>query len=167
MVSTQRSTTSIAKVKRISTIAIFIALSVAGSLIKIPSPVGTIGLDSAPGYFLALAFSGPEGALVIALGHLLNSALVGFPLTIPIHGFIAVQMALWAVAFRWVHGKIGVLGAVISATILNGVLSSFTMVLMGGMGAAIGVMPFLTVASAINVIIAASAYKLIKGSKLI
>lgn len=156
-----------AKVKRISIIAVFIALSAVGSLIKIPSPVGTIGLDSAPGYFVALAFSGSQGAAVIAAGHLLTSAIVGFPLSIPIHIFIAAQMALWALAFRWINNKLGVIAAVAAATVLNGVLSSFTMLFMGGMGAVIGVMPFLVVGSAINAVIAAAGYKLIKGSKLI
>ncbi|HBK67778.1 MAG TPA: alpha-ribazole transporter, partial [Firmicutes bacterium] len=33
-------------VKRVSIIAIFLALSAVGAMIKIPSPIGTIGLDS-------------------------------------------------------------------------------------------------------------------------
>lgn len=166
-IQTQVALKDVSKVKRISTIAIFIALSAAGSLIKIPSPVGTIALDSAPGYFVALAFGGVQGALVIALGHLLTSAVVGFPLTLPIHFFVAAQMALWALLFRWVHDKIGMLGAIISGTILNGVVSSFTMMIMGGMGAVLGVMPFLVLGSLVNILIASSSYKLIKGSRLI
>lgn len=163
----QKVKSNVANVKRISIIAVFIALSAIGSLIKIPSPVGTIGLDSAPGFFVALAFGGSEGALVIAIGHLLTAAVVGFPLTIPIHIFIAAQMALWALAFRWVHQKVGLIAATVAATILNGVVSSFTMIFMGGMGAVIGTMPFLVVGSAINIVIAAAAYRAIKGSKLI
>lgn len=158
---------SVWNVKRISIIAIFIALSAVGALIKIPSPVGTVGLDSAPGYFSALAFGGIEGALVIAMGHMLSSAVVGFPLSIPVHIFIAVQMALWALAFRWVNKKFGLIAASIVAIFLNGVVGSFTMLLMGGMGAVLGLMPFLVVGSALNVIVAAVSYKAIKGSKLI
>lgn len=164
---TQKVKSSVANVKRISMIAVFIALSAVGSLIKIPSPVGTIGLDSAPGFFAALAFGGLEGALVISIGHMLTAAVVGFPLTIPIHIFIAVQMALWALGFRWVHKKFGMIAAIVAATVLNGVVSSFTMIIMGGMGAVIGVMPFLVIGSAINIVVAAAAHKLIKGSKLI
>ena len=37
--------------KRIAIIAIFVALSAVGAMIKIPSPIGSIGLDSFPGYF--------------------------------------------------------------------------------------------------------------------
>lgn len=154
-------------VKRIAIMAVFIALSGVGVLIKIPSPVGTIGLDSAPGFFSALAFGSLEGAVVIALGHMLTAAFAGFPLTIPIHIFVAIQMALWALAFRWVNRKLGLIAAVITGIILNGVVSSFTMMLMGGFGAVLGLMPFLILGSAINVIIAAIAYKAIKAGKLI
>ncbi|KUO73590.1 MAG: alpha-ribazole transporter [Clostridia bacterium BRH_c25] len=154
-------------VKRVSIIAVFIALSAVGSMIKIPSPIGTIGLDSAPGYFCALAFGPVEGAAVIAIGHMLSSAVVGFPLSIPIDIFVAVQMAVWAIIFRLINNRYNVVLAIIAATILNGIVSAFTLVLVGGMGMVIGVMPFLTVASAINIIISAIAYKVVKGSKLI
>ena len=155
-------------VKRISIMAVFIALSAVGALIKIPSPVGTIGLDSAPGFFSAIAFGSLEGAVIIALGHMLTAAVTGFPLTIPIHTFIALQMALWALSFRWVNKKLGLIAAVIACIVLNGVVSSFTMMLLGGgFGAVLGVMPFLIIGSAINVIIAAVAYRVIKSSKLI
>ena len=154
-------------VKRLSIMAIFIALSAVGALIKIPSPVGTIGMDSAPGFFCALAFGGIEGAVVISFGHLLTSAVVGFPLTIPVHLYIAFQMALWALAYRWVNRSLGLIPAVIAGIILNGVVSSFAMFPMMGMGGVLGLLPFLVVGSALNVIISAIAYKAIKGSRLI
>lgn len=154
-------------VKRLSIMAIFIALSAAGAMIKIPSPFGTIGMDSAPGFFCALAFGGLEGVVVIAFGHLLTSAVVGFPMTIPVHLYIAFQMALWALAYRWVNKKLGLIPAVIVGIILNGVVSAFAMLPMMGMGAVLGFMPFLVLGSAINVIISAVAYKAIKGSRLI
>lgn len=129
--------------------------------------VGTIGLDSAPGFFSALAFGSFEGAVVIALGHLLTAAVVGFPLTIPVHLVIAVLMALWAICYRWVHKKVGLIPAMIAAIILNGVLSSFIMLPMGGMAAVLGVMPFLVIGSAINVILSGLAYKALKSSSLL
>jgi len=158
---------SVKRVKQVAVIAVFVALSAVGALIKIPSPVGTIGLDSAPGFFTALAFGGLEGALVIALGHLLTAAVVGFPLTIPIHLFIALQMALWALSYRFVQRKFGLIAAVVAGILLNGVVSSFTMLLMGGLGAVFATMPFLVLGSAINVILAAVAYRGLKGSRLI
>src|SRR5665648_254864 len=129
-------------VKRLSIMAIFIALSAVGALIKIPSPVGTIGMDSAPGFFCALAFGGLTGAIVIAFGHLLTAAVIGFQMTIPIHLYIAFQMAVWAVAYRWVNEKFGLIPAVVVAIVLNGVGSSFAMLPIMGMGGAIGLMPF-------------------------
>lgn len=152
--------------KRISIMAIFIALSYVGSLIKIPSPMGTVGLDSAPGFFSALAFGAWEGAIIIAIGHLFTAAVVGFPLTIPVHLVIAVQMALWALAFRWVNQKLGLIPAMVVAILLNGVVSSFTMLPMGGMGAVLGAMPFLILGSVINVVVAGLAYKALKKSRL-
>ena len=154
-------------VKRMSIMAIFIALSAVGALIKIPSPVGTIGMDSAPGFFSAIAFGGLEGAIVIAFGHLVTSAVIGFPMTIPVHLYIAFQMALWALAYRWVNKKLGLIPAVIVGIILNGVVSSFAMLPMMGLGGVLGLMPFLIVGAALNVIISAIAYKAIKGSRLI
>jgi|SRR5665648_336472 len=154
-------------VKRLSIMAIFIALSAVGALIKIPSPVGTIGMDSASGFFCALAFGGLTGAIVIAFGHLLAAAVIGFPMTIPIHLYIAFQMAVWAVAYRWVNEKFGLIAAVVVAIVLNGVGSSFAMLPIIGMGGFLGLMPFLIIGAALNVIISAVAYKAIKGSRLI
>ncbi|WP_206812159.1 ECF transporter S component [Paradesulfitobacterium ferrireducens] len=158
---------SVGSVRRIAIIAIFIALSAVGALIKIPSPVGTIGLDSGPGYFAALAFGAAEGSIVIAVAHMLTSAVVGFPLSIPVHLVVAVLMAVCAFAFRWVNRKLGLIPAGIAAIVINGVIGSFTAFPAGGMGAVLGIMPFLVLGSAINVIIAGVAYKAIKGSRLI
>ncbi|WP_457554239.1 ECF transporter S component [Desulfobacula sp.] len=154
-------------VKRVAYVAIFIALSAVGAMIKIPSPVGTIGLDSAPGYFCALAFGYAEGGSVIFIGHLLTSGIVGFPLGLPLHIFIAVQMGLWALAFRWITRKFGLIPGAFTAVLLNGIVSAFTMVFVGGMGAVLGIMPFLIVGSLINVVVAAVAYKGVHAGKLI
>ncbi len=154
-------------VKRAAYIAIFIALSAVGAMIKIPSPVGTIGLDSAPGYFCALAFGYIEGAAVIFIGHLLTAGVVGFPLGLPLHLFIGIQMALWAILVRFIKQKIGLWPAVLTGVVLNGVLSAFTMVFIGGLGAAIGIMPFLIAGSLFNILVAAIAYKSLKKGKLI
>jgi len=155
------------KVKRAAYIAIFIALSAVGAMIKIPSPVGTIGLDSAPGFFCALAFGYVEGAAVIFIGHLLTAGFVGFPIGLPLHLFIGLQLALWATVVRFIKQKLGLWPAVLSGVVLNGVVSSFTMFFVGGMGAVIGIMPFLIAGSLFNILIAAIAYKGLKKGKVI
>ncbi len=156
-----------AKEKTLAIIAVFIALSAVGAMIKIPSPLGTIALDSAPGFFAAVAFGSLEGALVISIGHLLTSAIVGFPLSIPMHLAIAVLMAIWAITFRVANNKLGLIPAAIIAILLNGVVSAFTLLPIGGMGAVMGAMPFLVLGSFFNVVIAAIAYKIISKSNLI
>ncbi|HBK69217.1 MAG TPA: alpha-ribazole transporter, partial [Firmicutes bacterium] len=155
--------------KRVSIIAIFLALSAVGAMIKIPSPIGTIGLDSAPGYFCALAFGGVEGAIVIGIGHILSAAVCGFPLSIPIHVVIALAMMLWSLVYRWVAFKIkyGIIPAIVLVSLLNGVVTCFLLVFVGGWGMVFGTMPFLLLASAVNIIISAIAFKFVQGSKLI
>ena len=154
-------------VKRVAYMAVFIALSAVGALIKIPSPVGTIALDSAPGYFCGLAFGMVEGAGVIFLGHLLTAGVVGFPLGLPLHLFIGVQLAVWVLIFRWFFLRFGQIPAAIAAIFLNGVVSAFTMYFVGGMGAVMGVLPFLLAGSAVNVIIALLVHRVVKAGKLI
>ncbi|MGI6424678.1 MAG: hypothetical protein ACOX2A_05490 [Tepidanaerobacteraceae bacterium] len=42
------------KTNTFALMGMFIALSIVGAFIKIPSPTGTVALDSAPGYTAAL-----------------------------------------------------------------------------------------------------------------
>ncbi|MZP29842.1 alpha-ribazole transporter [Heliobacterium undosum] len=150
-------------VRGIALMGVLIALSAVGAMVKIPSPVGTIGLDSAPGFFAALALGATGGMIVITLGHLLTAMVVGFPLTLPVHFFIALQMAMWAYAFRWMNERFGLTAAFVAGVFLNGVVSSLTMLLLGGWGAVMAVMPFLVAGSAVNVGLAAAAYRGMKG----
>lgn len=156
--------------RRVAIIAVFVALSAVGALIKIPSPIGQIGLDSFPGYFCALAFGFPEGAIVISIGHLLSAAVTGFPLTIPFHLAIAVSMAGVACVFRLV-GRKGTIVAVVIAVIVGSLLNSFGLALwllpLGGWGLYVANIVPLLIASAINAAIAAIAYFALRNTKLI
>lgn len=156
-------------VKRIAIMAIFIALSAVGAMIKIPSPIGSIGLDACPGYFCALAFGGVEGAIIIAIGHLLSAAIVGFPLTIPIHLAVAVCMAILALIFRFIgrKGKGGLVIAVVLASLLNSFGIGLLLLPLGGWGLYLANIVSLLVAAAVNSIIAAIAYASVKDSKLL
>ncbi|MBI9092794.1 MAG: hypothetical protein JEZ12_26560 [Desulfobacterium sp.] len=154
-------------VKRIAYMAVFIALSAVGAMVKIPSPVGTIGLDSAPGYFCGLAFGYMEGVCVIFMGHLITAGVMGFPMGIPLHLFIALQLAVWVTAFAWVTRRFGSIPGAVIAILLNGVVSAFTMVLVGGMGAVLGTMPFLIAGSLVNVAIAVISHRVVHAGKLV
>jgi len=149
---------------RLSRMAIFIALSYIGALIKIPSPTGTVAMDSCPGYFVALAWGYIEGAIVIALGHLFTSATVGFPLSIPIHLLIACEMALWAIVLRFTVYHIHWVVGIIVTTFCNGVLGPLLPSMIISWGLFWAILPSLIVASFINVTIAVIAWFTIKKS---
>lgn len=156
--------------KTIAIIAIFIALSAVGALIKIPSPIGSIGLDSCPGYFCALAFGGSVGAIVIAIGHLLSAAVVGFPLSIPVHLVIAVLMAAWALVFRLVARKVKKIGlplAIVVVSLLNSVVTGLLLIPIGGWALYVANIIPLLVASAVNAIIAGVAFFSVRNTKLV
>lgn len=155
--------------RKLAIMAIFIALSAVGSLIKIPSPIGSVALDSAPGFFSAIAFGPWVGFIVIAVGHLLTSALVGFPLTLPVHLAIAAGMGVCAVVFRLL-GRRNLLWLVI-AVVVTTVLNSFGLGLIvlpiGGWGMYLAAVPSLLVGAAVNLVIAAVAYYAVRNSKLL
>jgi len=153
--------------RRISRMVIFIAISAVGALIKVPSPTGTVALDACIGYFAAIAFGWQEGAIVAGLGHLLTAFTTGFPLGLPVHLYIALQMAVWAGLFWFLGRKVHLLVGIIVAIILNGVVSAFLIIPFGGLGMATALLLPLTVGAAVNVIIAAMAYRIVEKSNLI
>lgn len=142
-------------------LAVLIALSVVGALIKIPSPTGTVALDSTPGYLTALAYGPGPGALVAALGHLLSAATAGFPLTLPLHLFVALQMAIIAALVAYANHRFNPVIASVLGIILNGIGAPAAFLLLPQFGT-----PFfvamtgpLLVASTINIIAALLLYK--------
>jgi uncharacterized membrane protein len=154
-------------VRRITRIALLIALSAVGALIKVPSPTGTVALDSTPGYLGALMFGSKEGAIIAALGHLFSAATAGFPLSVPLHAFVAVQMALWAAAFGYIKRKVNMTVAAGVAAFLNGVVGAAMLIPIPGLGAAfftVMVVP-LFVASAINILASIILYAAITRAK--
>jgi hypothetical protein len=145
-------------VKTLTLVAMLIALSAIGALIKV---FNTVAFDSMPGYFAALYLGGWYGALVISLGHMLTAITSGFPLGLANHIYIAVQMALYAYLFRFFYRKFNIYIAVIVATILNGPVATLLFVPIFGWGFfAAWVLP-LTIASFANVFLAALIYKAI------
>ena len=155
--------------KQIAIMAIFIALSAVGAFIKIPSPIGSIGLDSAPGYFSAIAFGPLVGGIVIAIGHIISGAVVGFPLTIPIHIGIAIGMALIAWVFYMLGRKniISLVVAVVLCALLNSFALGLLLIPIGGTALYASMIVPLLVAAAVNLVIAAIAYLALKNSTLL
>lgn len=153
--------------KRVARMAIFIAMSAVGSMVKIPSPTGTIALDAAFAFFAAIAFGWREGAIVAALGHMLTALTTGFPLSFPMHLFIAFQMSVYVSVFEIVSKKIHLWVGVAVGIILNGPFSSLLIIPIGGIGLTVALIIPLTIGSIVNIFIAVAAYLIINKSKMI
>ncbi|MDR3627719.1 MAG: ECF transporter S component [Ignavibacteriaceae bacterium] len=153
--------------KRLARMAIFIAMSAVGAMIKIPSPTGTVALDAAFAFFAAIAFGWREGAIVAALGHLLTALTTGFPLGLPLHLYIALQMAAWVSIFELTAKKIHLWFGALVGVILNGICSPLLLLPIGGIGLAAALILPLTIGSVINIFIAVTAYLIINKSKMV
>ncbi len=163
---------------RAARISIFTALTVVGSLLKIPSPVGSLAFDSAPGFFAALFFGPFEGALVSGLGHLATAVVSGFPLGI-LHLPIAIGMALAGAAIGFLNKLSktwGFVPALLVGVVINTVLVfplvPWLPVVLGattvadiniGWAIAVGFVPFLVIAATLNAVVAGLVYVGIRG----
>lgn len=152
--------------KKLTYVAVLIVLSFIGSLIKVQ---GSIAFDSMPAFFGAL-FMGPVyGAIVGALGHLLTSFTSGFPLSLPLHILIAVEMGVFTYVFGILYKKnraIGIavlilLNSVVGAFLAALVAQMFGMELAGKAMFAALIVP-LVLASAANAVLASAIYEVIK-----
>lgn len=118
--------TQASTVRSLVAVAVFTALSAGGGLIKLPSPVGSVALDSFPGFFSAGFFSPLIGGIVGLLGHLASAATAGFPLG-PTHIAVAILMFFWCAIFgiiiRKINKPIALIPASLLAIFLNGVVS--------------------------------------------
>ena len=134
-------------------------MSAVGAFIKIPSPTGTVAMDSLPAYLAALLLGGIPGAIVGFLGHMASAATAGFRMG-PIHLLVGFQMAVIMLVFSFIAKKIHPVAAMIIGIILNGVGAPATFILIPGFGMAffVSMVLPLTVVSAINIIIAGIIY---------
>src|SRR5262249_50333929 len=125
------SSKSITAVQTVIYIVVFSALSALGGILKIPSPIGSIAFDSAPGYFCAVYFNPLLGGIVGFVGHLSSALTAGFPLGLT-HLYIAFHMFLWCLVFGFLARKLGrLLGLVVAGIVaagLNGVCSPLLLV---------------------------------------
>lgn len=155
---------------RTAVTGIFIALAVVGSLIKFPSPTGTVAMDSLPGFFAVLAFGYGVGIIAIGFGHLATSATVGFPLG-TLHLFIAVLMGVAAILFRVIYTKfpikwrnVNLILSIIVAATFNG-LMAFFLVPELGWALAIVITPSLMVAAYVNVVAAGIIFGVLRKAR--
>lgn len=154
--------------RSVTRLGLLIALSGVGAFIKFPSPVGTVAMDAAPGYFAAFAAGPAAGALVAGIGHLFSALLTGFPLTVPFHLLIALVMAATGGLAGWLRRRLGLGAGAAGAVLINGVAAPWLLAFvpnpMGrGLFAAL-VLP-LTVASTANVAMAAASERLLARTR--
>lgn len=105
------------KSRKMSWLAMFIALSAVGAFIKIPAVIGSVAMDSFPALLAAGLLGGPAGAAAGSLGHLISAMIGGMPLG-PFHFLIAGEMALLVYLFallyrkgkRWSAGALFIMG---------------------------------------------------------
>lgn len=147
--------------KRIARVAILVALSAVGAFIKLPSPTGTVALDSAPAFVAAAAFGPGEGAIVGALGHMFSALITGFPLGLPIHVLVAASMIVWIALFGLVARKVNIWVAIPVGIILNGVGGAALLIPVYGFGIFATLVLPLLVGSTINIIIAVAVVKVL------
>jgi riboflavin transporter len=149
-------------------LALFTAMCIVGAYIKIPNPItSSIAFDSLPAYLAALVLGGIPGAAVAFLGHMVSAALGGFPMSLPIHLFIATQMAVIMIIFSFIAKKINLTAAIIAGILLNGIAAPAALILIPGMGLPVflGALVPLTAASIFNVSLAGLVYQSIKNVK--
>ena len=148
--------------KLLTRLSLLVALSAIAAYFPLPSPTGTVALDSAPGYFAVLVFGGIEGALVLLVGHLFSALKSGFPLG-AIHILIALLMGGCGIVFYFLKDKLNLIIAAIITILINGIiLPSFLIPLLGTGFFAAMLIPLLF-GSLVNVFTAVLLYKLLKN----
>ena len=83
-----------------------------------------------------------------ALGHMLTALTAGFPLTVPVHLYIAAQMAGYAAVLWWLSdkgnaGSVRMIAAGVLVSLLNGVLAAASIIPFFGKAAFIGLLAIL------------------------
>ncbi len=156
------------KAYKISVIGMLVALSFVGSYIKIPSPLQSIALDSMPAFLAGLILGGVEGGFVAFIGHMLTAGNAGFPLSLPIHLIVAVMMVITVLLFHITYKKVNIYVAGVVGIVVNGIGAPLVMAFLPqfGWGFFMGIVPFLLLASAINVIAAILVFRYLKKSKV-
>jgi uncharacterized membrane protein len=147
-------------------VGVLSALSAVGAMFPLPSPVGSVALDSFPGYFAALAFGPLEGALVAAIGHLLSAMRAGMPLGLLHIVAVAPLMAAVGVVTALVKRKLGVIPGLAAGVVVN-VAGAPIAVPVFGWGILAVFVPLLTVASVVNAAVAGIVYRALVAAKVV
>ncbi|KMY53047.1 membrane protein [Bacillus sp. FJAT-27231] len=144
------------RIKRISWLALFTALSVVGGMIKVPAILASVALDSFPALLAAGFLGAGPGALVAAFGHLLSALTGGMPMG-PFHFLIAAEMAGAVWLFAKIYHSHKRIAAIITFIVLNGFVLPVPFVFAMGWEFYVTIVPSLVVASVLNSVLAWAA----------
>lgn len=139
--------------KKLSLLALFIALSVIGASIKIPAIAGSIALDAFPA-LLASTLLGPTmGAIIAGFGHIVSALIAGMPLG-PMHLTIALEMAVIVGCFSVIYQSGKKKFAGLFFVLSNSLLAPLPMLFLFGKGFYFALLPSLLIGASFNVIVA-------------
>lgn len=145
--------------RAVVSIASYTALSSVMGLVKLPSPSGSIALDSAPAFFAAGYVSPIVGGLVGFSGHLASALSGGFPQG-PLHFVIAFGMfitcLLYGVVIKKINRKWGLYFAGGIAVALNSSIPLMCIPFGLRYSVAVGFIPYLVFAAGVNVFLASA-----------
>lgn len=148
------------KLMNLTLTAMIAAICAIGAVIKVPSPVTSAALDSAPA-FLSVVFLSPMLAGVAGMiGHFITALTSGFPFG-PLHIIIALEMFVVVWIFGIMHKKGFDLWKWPVALILNGVIAPLPFYFIISSSFFWSSVPGLLVATMINLVITAIAMPVI------
>lgn len=92
--------------RKLSLLALFIALSVIGASTKIPAIVGSVAFDTFPALLASILLGKYQGVIIAGFGHIVSALLAGMMLG-PMHLIIALEMAVmvWCFSIIYQSGK--------------------------------------------------------------
>lgn len=140
-------------IRKLTLIALFIALSVIGAAIKIPAIIGSVALDAFPALLAGAFFGAIPGALVGGFGHMVSALIGGMPLG-PLHAIVAVMMALLVYIFAFLFRKGKKTLASVFFVVSNTLIAPFPFIFIMDLAFYMALVPSLFIGSLFNTIIA-------------
>lgn len=139
--------------KKISLLALFIALSVIGASIKIPAVIGSVALDAFPALLASVLIGGVPGAIIAGFGHLISAFIGGMPLG-PAHIIVAIEMAaiVWGYSLIYKSGRRLLAG--LFFVIFNGLVASLPFIFLMSVSFYLAIIPSLVIGATFNAVVA-------------
>ncbi|WP_342513268.1 ECF transporter S component [Sporosarcina sp. FSL K6-1522] len=142
------------KLQRLTLTALFAAMCVIGGMIKIPSAMGSLALDTVPA-LLSVAFLPPLfSGIAATLGHVASAMYAGFPMG-PFHVLVALEMFAIVVIFSYLHKAGYTLMKWGFFILANGLLAPLPFYFLVSPAFFVGILPSILVATLLNSAVAA------------